>query len=164
MRKRRSFHLTAATTILASLILTIPATAGPTPNTLISDSGKTLSSVFEGLRANPALRPDQWAKYQPLRRQWRGIGSSRLPGLSRIYFTEGAYCPTSTCEGNYAVIVSSGGCISSGCPSVNNFITDTQNGVCSDGAIDIECGGGDAGPCCANYENCPSPSTTGCHR
>src|SRR5215471_4942340 len=154
MRKRLSFQLTAATAFLACLILTISAAAGPPPNTLISDSGKTLSSLFEGLPANPDFRPDQLAKYQPLRRQWRGIGSSRLPGLSRIHFTEGGYCPTSTCGGNYEVIVSSGGCMSSGCPNVNNFITDTQNGVCSDGAIDMECGGGDVGPCCANYENC----------
>ena len=157
MSRPLSFLTAVVTAILTCLILAISSSAWAAPPTLISDSGKTLSSVFEGLRANPQL-----ANYQPLRRPWPGIGPSQLPGLTRVHFTEGAYCPSSTCEGNYEVIVSSGGCMSTGCDSVNNFITDTKNGICTDGAIDMECGGGDAGPCCANWENCPAPNTIGC--
>src|SRR5215471_18585484 len=101
MSKNLCLRTAVVTSILITLILTISARAWGAPNRLISDSGQTLSSVFEGLRANPALRPDQLAKYQPLRRQWQGIGSSRLPGLTRVHFTEGDNCPGTPCTGNY---------------------------------------------------------------
>jgi len=158
MSKRLYFPTAAVTVILAGLILTTSIRTWAAPPTLISDSGKTISTVFEGLKANPQL-----ANYQPLRHPWRGTLQSRLPGLMRTRIVLGNFCPSFTCEGNYAVIVESGGCMSSGCNPVYNFITDTQSGVCGVGAIDMECGGGDAGPCCANWTDCQSPNQTGCH-
>lgn len=143
--------------ILACQVLSIAISATAAPPALISDSGQKLSSVFEGLKANPRL-----ANYQPPGRAWRGVLRSRLPGLLRATYTEGAFCPTSTCEGNYEVIVASFGCMSSGCEDVTNFITDTENGSCFDGAMDVECGDGITNPCCANWVDCPAPDRTGC--
>lgn len=145
--------------ILACLVLSLSIQAIASPPALISDSGQKLSSVFQGLRANPRL-----ANYQPLRRPWRGVLQSRLPGLLPVTITENAFCPTSTCEGNYAVFIEDpGGCMSSGCPDVQDFSTDMQNGSCYIGAMDVECGDGITNPCCANWEDCPTPDREACN-
>lgn len=143
--------------IIACLVLSLSIQAIASPPALISDSGQKLSSVFQGLKANPRL-----ADYQPLRRPWRGVLQSRLPGLLPVTITENAFCPTTTCEGNYAVIVPSFGCMSSGCDDITNLITDTDNGFCTQGAMDVECGDGITNPCCANWVECPSPDVIGC--
>jgi hypothetical protein len=150
---------TRAVVLTACVMMGVLSTcAWASPITTISDSGKSLISVFEGLKANPRL-----ANYQPLK-PWRGMLQGRLPGVLSVRFTDGAYCPTSTCEGNYATFgPNPGGCISTGCESVEDFVTDTQQGSCYDGAMDVECGGGDAGPCCANWVLCPATNTIGCH-
>jgi hypothetical protein len=144
--------------ILACLVLSISIPANAAPPALISDSGQKLSSVFDGLTANPRL-----ANYQPVLPLWRGMLQGRLPGLRNVNIIYGNNCPGAPCAGNYEVIVSSGGCMATGCDNPQNVITDTQNGSCSDGAINSECGGGDTGPCCAMWDNCPSPNTIGCH-
>jgi len=145
------------TEIFASMTLIVGTPAFAAPVIIISDSGKSLTSIFEGLKTNPQL-----ANFQPLSHQWRGFLQSRLPGLSNVHIEMGNFCPVSSCEGNYAVIVNSGGCTTTGCPNVTNFITDTQAGDCRIGAMDSECGGGDAGPCCANWIECPATNTIGC--
>lgn len=158
MGKNLCFRITLTSGILACLVLSISLPAIAAPTALISDSGQKLASVFEGLKPNP-----QVANFQPVRPLWRGNLQSRLPGLMRVSITETPFCPTSTCEGNYAVIEPSpGGCHSDGCPAVNNFITDTQQGSCFQGAMDIECGDGIIDPCCANWEDCPAKNTIGC--
>ena len=148
--------------ILTCVLLSIPAIAAPPA--LISDSGQKLSSVFDGLKSNPQL-----ANFQPVRPLWRGMLQGRLPGLRNANIVMGNFCPSTTCEGNYQVIVPmdpGSGCISfsGGCDQVNNTSTNTQDGVCQDGAMDVECGGGDLGPCCANWNPCESPSTIRCPR
>jgi len=146
--------------IFASMTLIFGTPAFATSVVTVSDSGKSLTSIFEGLKANPQL-----ANFQQLRHPWRGTLQSRLPGVRNARITLGNFCPSSsTCEGNYAVIVNSGGCISTGCLGVTNFITDTTNGDCFQGARDSECGGGDAGPCCANWIQCDATNTIGCPR
>jgi|SRR5215471_19626006 len=160
MSKRLYFPTAAVTVILAGLILTTSIRTWAAPPTLISDSGKTLSTVFEGLRANPALRPEQLAKYQPLRRQWQGIGSSRLPGLTRVHFTEGDNCPGTPCTGNYTSFrPQPGGCTQGGCPAPNDFFTDLS-APCDIGEFDSPCF--DTVTCCMNAEPCQSPNTVGC--
>src|SRR5262249_44386679 len=111
--------------VVASMTLIVGYPACAVSSATINDSGKSLTSIFEGLVADPQL-----ANYQPLRHRWRGILQSRLPGLRNARIIMGNFCPTSTCEGNYAVIVSSGGCMSAGCENVTNFITDVTNGNC----------------------------------
>jgi hypothetical protein len=151
-------RMAVAMGLIALVTLVNDSWAVAVPATTIDGSGKTLRSVFEGLTPNPQL-----ANHQSQRQLWRGMLQSRLPGLLRVSFTEGAYCPTSTCEGNYEEFVDDpGGCTSSGCPNVQDFITDTTNGSCYQGAMDVECGGGDAGPCCANWNECPATNTIGC--
>ena len=153
MSKNLCLRTAVVTSILITLILTISARAWGAPNRLISDSGQTLSSVFEGLRANPALRPDQLAKYQPLRRQWRGIGFSRLPGLVPARITYGYGCPTSSCSGNYTNFFEQpGGCVVAVCDRVMDFYTDYGR-PCTSGEYDNECGDGQ-GTCCANADEC----------
>ena len=161
MGKRLSFPMAVVTAIVASMFLTNSTCAGAAPPTLISDAGKNLSSVFEGLKANPALRPDQLAKYRPLRQPWRGMISGRLPGVSRVHFTEGDNCPTSPCTGNYtAFYPQPGGCGQVGCPEPNDFHTDVSGAACNSGEMDNPCFDGIT--CCTNAEYCPS--STGCPR
>ena len=162
MGKNQCSRVILASGILICLVFLISIPAIAAPPALISDSGQKLASVFEGLKPNPQL-----ANYQPVMPLWRGMLQGRLPGLRNVNIVMGNFCPSSTCEGNYQVIVPldpGSGCISfsGGCPEVNNTSTNTQDGFCKNGAMDSECGGGDLGPCCANWEECPSPSTIRC--
>lgn len=162
MGKNQCSRVILASGILACLVFWISIPAIAAPSALISDSGQKLSSVFEGLTPNPRL-----ANYQPVLPLWRGMLQGRLPGLRNANIVYGNYCPATGCEGNYQVIVpldTGSGCISfsGGCGQVNNTSTDTQNGSCSQGAMNVECGGGDTGPCCASWYECPSPSTIRC--
>lgn len=143
--------------ILACLVTSISLSAIAAPAALISDSGQKLASVFEGLKPNP-----QVANFQPTRPLWRGMLQGRLPGLRNVNIIYGDSCPSVGCGGNYESIVPSSGCGSSGCDDVNNVVTDTQGASCYDGAMNEECGGGFAGPCCANWQPCPAPNTIGC--
>src|SRR5215467_2306725 len=138
MGKNVCSRVALASGILGCLVLSISIPLMAIPPALISDSGQKLMSVFDGLKPNPQL-----ANYQPVKPLWRGMLQSRLPGLRNANIIMGNYCPVSTCEGNYEVIVSSGGCGSSGCEDVTNFITDVKGGDCYKGARDSECGGGD---------------------
>ena len=162
MGKKQCSRILLASGILACLVLSISLPAMAAPPALISDSGQKLSSVFDGLTPNPRL-----ANYRPALPLWRGMLQGRLPGLRNVNIVMGNFCPSTTCEGNYQIIIpldTGSGCISfsGGCPEVNNTSTDTQGGFCKDGAMNIECGGGDTGPCCANWNPCESPSTIRC--
>lgn len=142
--------------ILTCLVLSLSTQTIAAPPTLIGDSGQRLASVFEGLRATPQI-----AKYQPLRRPWRGILQSRLPGLLNVdVIFSGDYCPSSR-VGNYTMFFSQpGGCTQAGCPAPEDFFIDVDNGDCGIGSMDSPCADGIT--CCTNAVECDSPNTTGC--
>jgi hypothetical protein len=152
MSKGLCSRIAIASITLTGIVMIASAHAWAASYTLIGDSGQALSSVFEGLKPNPALRPDQLAKYQPLRRPWRGIVSNQLPGLLQVHFAEGS-CPVSSCSGNFTAFTPQlGGCNASSCTNLDDFFTDVKNAPCDSGEFDYECGDGIV--CCANAFRC----------
>jgi hypothetical protein len=135
---------------ISFLATSMPGLSATRTYAVISQSGQSLSSVFDGLNPNPAVEPGRFG-HQPPRRAWKGGSLNRLPGLP--FFTEGGSCPTGACAGNYTVIQPMpGGCAAYGC-EVSDFYTDVNQAECTDGEEDRECGDG-SGICCADAFPC----------
>jgi hypothetical protein len=115
---------------------------------IISPSGQSLSSVFEGLKPSTFLRPTQLQQYRPVKRKWKGITSNRLPGVLLVDIIGGRSCPgTEVCSGNFTVIEGSGGCLD--CVG-HNFSIDFVNGPCFAGEQNAYCGEF----CCVDAQDC----------
>lgn len=139
-----------AITLFAGMVMTNPGGLYAASNhAIITQSGQSLSSVFEGLKPSPFAKTNLLWRYQPASRDWKGITSNRLPGLLRVRIVEGGSCPsTEVCSGNFTVIVGSGGCTDPSCV-VHNFIVD-PSGDCFAGEQNAYCGDN----CCVDAQDC----------
>lgn len=135
-------------TLFAGLVFSSPDSLyAASNNTIVSQSGQALSSVFEGLQPSVFARPDQLWQYRPAITNWKGITSNRLPGVLRVSIIGGGSCPgTEVCSGNFTVIEPSNGCLDC---IVHNFAID-PSGDCFAGEQNSYCGEN----CCVDAQDC----------
>src|SRR5260370_12284224 len=123
--------------LLACLAFSNPTgRCATSPYKIINQSGKGLSSLFEGLKPSPLAQPGIVGQYYPASRDWRGITPFRLPGLLPVNIIGGGICPGSeVCSNHFVLLNGSGSCsFASGC-SVSDFTTDTQSASCQTGEV-----------------------------
>jgi hypothetical protein len=148
---------------LAGLVLTTPReTQAASIEAIITSSGRTISSIFYGLRPSSYAHyeEEQSAKSEKRRRISKLLEDNSLDahlGARYLVAQCGQCSPNTACAGHYEVIVDSSGCIDSppgACTlPLHNAHTDTRNGSYSQGARDTYCGL----YCCLDAEDCPNP-------
>ena len=128
--------------------------------TVISVSGKTLESLFQGLKPNHLSEFAQGRQFELLRgRLDDGSRPSHRARVQCAKIVEGA-CPSGPCVGHFNSFRSNVfGCSVGECNPVIDAYTDLE-APCANGTQDWECGD-DSGVCCADAFYCPNPG--GCN-
>jgi hypothetical protein len=142
---------------LASLLFVSPRTLqAASSEQIITFSGETISSIFEG------LNPSHFAEYSgPTSGRSRKISGlleeKSLDALlgARLRTVCTTCDPDTPCSGHYEKIIPCSGCCVNpvGCGVVNNFVTDTVHQDYDDGEYDTYCGAN----CCVDSQPCTPP-------
>ncbi len=148
-----------AITLFAGVVLSNPSSlCGASNPVIISPTGQSLSSLFEGLKPGVFPRAQLLSRNTINRasRAWMGMLPHRLPGVTPVHITEGGCGPGSVCAGHFNNFqLSSDNCtVGSGC-SVQDSYTDT-GAPCSSGEQDSYCETVQ-GACCLDQQYCPNP-------
>lgn len=107
-RKIKNTYVQAFFVVLASFACLQPWVGPASGRTIINQSGKDLSSLFEGLRSSPVTGLIRASHYHPENATWGGI-KPHLPGIRPAEIIGGGSCPGGEVCSNHFVLLSGAG-------------------------------------------------------